>query len=56
LDGGLDDLLRRLVETGVDDLETGLTQRPGDDPGTTVVTVETRLGHDHPVGTLHRCR
>ena len=48
LDRGLDDLLRRLVQPGVDDLHAGVAQRPRDDLGTTVVTVEPGLGDDHP--------
>jgi hypothetical protein len=46
--------LGRLVETGVDDLEPAVAQRPGDDLGPPVVSVEARLGHDHPVGTFHQ--
>ena len=56
LDDGRGDLLRRLVQPGVDDLEPRLAQRPSDDPGPTVVTVEARFGYHHPVGTLHRLR
>ena len=50
---GLDHLLGGLVQAGVDDLEPAVAQRPGDDLGPPVVTVEARLGHDHPVGTFH---
>ena len=46
LDRGLDDLLRRLVQTGVDDLHPGVAQRPRDDLRAAVVPVETRL-RDH---------
>ena len=45
LDGGLDDLLGRLVQARVDDLVAGVAQRPGDDLGAAVVPVESRLGH-----------
>ncbi len=33
LEDGLGDLLGRLVQAGVDDLEAGVAQGPGDDPG-----------------------
>ena len=46
LDGGLDDLLRRLVQAGVDDLHARVAQRAGDDLGAAVVTVEPGLGDD----------
>src|SRR5207248_7724058 len=46
LDRGLDDLLRRLVEPGVDHLHAGVAQRPRDHLGATVVPVETDL-RDH---------
>jgi hypothetical protein len=35
------------VEAGVDDLHAGVAQGAGDDLGASVVSVETRLGHDH---------
>ena len=50
LDGRLDDLLRRLVQAGVDDLHAGVAQRPRDDLGAAVVAVEARLGHDDADG------
>ena len=53
LDDGLNHLLGRLVEAGVDDLEPAVAQGPGDDLGPPVVPVEAGLGHDHPVGTFH---
>ena len=53
LHDSLDHLLGGLVQAGVDDLEPAVAQRTGDDLGAPVVTVETRLGHDHPVGTFH---
>src|SRR5262245_3039060 len=40
------DLLRRLVQAGVDDLEAGVAERAGHDLGPTVVAVEPRLGDD----------
>src|SRR5205823_3833711 len=43
LDRGLDDVLRRLPEPGVDDLHAGIAQRAGDDLGPTVVAVESRF-------------
>jgi hypothetical protein len=44
LEGGVDDHLRRLPEAGVDNLHTGVAQRPGDDLGSSVVAVQARLG------------
>ena len=46
LDHGLDDLLGRLVQAGVDHLHAGVAQRAGDDLGAAVVPVEAGLGHD----------
>ena len=58
LQGGLDDLLRRLVQAGVDDLHARVTQRAGDDLRPSVVAVQAGLrdddadlavlGHDAP--------
>src|SRR5206468_2064187 len=45
LDRRLDDLLRGLVQPGVDDLVPGVPQGPGDHLGAAVVAVESRLGH-----------
>src|SRR4051794_6514659 len=53
LDDGLDDLLRRLVQAGVDDLHAGVAQRTGHHLGAPVVPVETRLGDDHPDAVVH---
>jgi hypothetical protein len=49
-DGGLDDLLRGLVQAGVDDLHPGVAQRPGDDLRAPVVPVQARLGDDDAQG------
>ena len=49
----LDDLVGRLVEAGVDDLEPGVTEGPGDDLGSSVVPVQTGLGDYHSIGALH---
>ena len=46
LDRGLDDLLRRLVQAGVDDLDAGVAQRAGHHLGAAVVAVEPGLGDD----------
>ena len=43
LDRRLDDLLRRLVQAGVDDLHAGVAQRPRHDLRAAVVAVETGL-------------
>ena len=44
---------RRLVEPGVDHLESVVTQRPRDRLRTSVVPVEAGLGHDDSVRPLH---
>ncbi len=53
LQHGLGDLLGRLVQTGVDDLETVVAQGPGDGLGATVVAIETGFRHDDAVRALH---
>ncbi len=53
LQRGLGDLLRRLVQARVDDLEATVTQGARDDLGPTIVTVETRLGDHHSIPALH---
>ena len=45
--GRLDDLLGGLVQAGVDHLDPGIPQGPGDDLGASVMAVEAGLGHDH---------
>src|SRR3954453_14139947 len=47
LDDGLHDLLRRLVQPGVDDLHAGVPERAGDHLRPTVVPVEAGFGDDH---------
>ena len=54
LDGRLDDLLGRLVQPGVDDLDAGVTQRSRDDLGAAVVPVEAGLG-DHDADRADGC-
>jgi hypothetical protein len=46
LDRGGHDLLGRLVESGVDDLEAPVAQGARDDLGAAVVPVEPGLGND----------
>ena len=46
LQGGADDLLRRLPQAGVDDLHAGVAQRARDHLGAAVVPVEPGLGDD----------
>ena len=53
LHGRLGDLLGRLVQPGVDDLEAVVPQRPGDGLGPPVVPVEAGLGHDDSIGAIH---
>ena len=54
LQRGLGDLLGRLVQTGVDDLEAMVAQRTGDGLGAAIVTVETGLCHDNTIRPLHK--
>ena len=54
LERGLRDLLRRLVEARVDDLEAGVAQGPRDGLGPPVVAVEPRLGDHHAIGPFHQ--
>jgi hypothetical protein len=61
LDRRLHDLLRRLVQTRVDHLHAGVSQRPRDDLRAPVVAVETGLRDHHSdlpghgVGSIRRC-
>ena len=54
LNDGLRDLLGRLVQTGVDDLEPRVTQGPRDDLCATVVSVEAGFGDDDPIAAIHK--
>ena len=47
LDRGRDDLLRSLVQTGVNHFETGIAKGAGDDLGAAVMAVQTRFSHQH---------
>jgi hypothetical protein len=47
LNRGLDNLLRSLVKSGVDDFHPRVTQGACDDLGPPVVAVETGLSDDH---------
>jgi hypothetical protein len=53
LQDGLGDLLRRLVQTGVDHFEAVIAQGPGDGLGATVVAIETGFRHDDAIRALH---
>src|SRR5205823_698818 len=46
-----------LMQAGVDDLHTGVPQRPRDDLRSAIVAVKTRLGHHHAdrTGHSHHC-
>jgi hypothetical protein len=46
LNGGFDNLLRRLVQTGVDDLHAGITQGTGNYLRAPVMPVKSGLGHN----------
>ena len=54
LHDGRRDLLRRLVEAGVDDLHAGVAQAAGDDLRAAVVAVQARLGDDDADRAVHR--
>ena len=54
LDDGLDDLLRCLVKSGVDDFETGVPQRPRDDLRAPIVSIETGFGDYDSLRALHQ--
>ena len=49
LHGRRNDLLGCLAQTGVDDLETGIPQRPRHDLGAPVVAIKPGLGDENPV-------
>ena len=53
LDRRLHDLLRRLVEAGVDHLHSRIAQRACDDLRASIVAVEPRLGDDDPDLSVH---
>ena len=48
LDGGFDDHRRRLADAGIDHFHASVAQRPRDHLGAPVVSIEARLGHQHP--------
>src|SRR5262245_378760 len=50
---GHDDLFRRLVEAGVDNLHPRVSERPRDDLRSPVVAVETRFGDDNAYFSGH---
>ncbi len=47
LNGGAYDLLRRLMATGIDDFETGITKGTGHYSSAAVVAVQTWLGNQY---------
>jgi len=55
LQRGLRDLLGRLVQARVDDLEPVIAQGSGDGLRATIVPVETRFGDNDSIGPLHEC-
>ena len=52
LDRDTDDLGRRPVQAGVDDLHAGISQRPRDDLDAPVMAVEADLAKQHPDRTV----
>src|SRR5262245_30514045 len=46
LQRGRHDLLGCLAKAGIDDFHPGIAQRPGDDLGAAIMTIETGLGND----------
>ena len=55
LNGGRNNLLRSLVQPGVNDLETCVAEGTGDDLGTAVVTVQARLSNKYPKCSFSHC-
>jgi hypothetical protein len=53
LQHGLGDLLRSLMEPGVDDFEAVVTERSGDRLGAAVVPIEAWLGDHDSIRALH---
>ena len=43
----MNDHLRRLTKAGIDDLHSGIAQRPRNDLGAAVVAVKAGLGYKH---------
>jgi len=54
LEGGLGDLLRRLMQTRVDDLEAVVTQGAGDGLRATIMAIKTRLCHHNSIRPIHK--
>jgi hypothetical protein len=54
LDDRLDNLLGRLVQAGVDDLEAGVAQGPCDDFGPAIMAIQTGLGDNDSIRAFHR--
>ena len=53
LNRGRHDLFRRLKQSGVNHLETGVTERTSDDLRSTIVAIEPGFRHDDAVRALH---
>jgi histone H3/H4 len=53
LDGRVGDLFRRLVQTGVDELEPRVAKDAGDHLAPAVMAVQARLGDDDPKLARH---
>ncbi len=47
LEGGVDDLFRRLAQAGVDDFHAGVPEGAGNHLCPPVVTIQTRFGYKH---------
>jgi hypothetical protein len=54
LDDGLDNLLGRLMQAGVDHLKSGIAKRAGNHFGAPIVTVEAGFGDYDPIRALHQ--
>jgi hypothetical protein len=54
LDDGLDNLFGSLVQSGIDDFESGVAKRAGDHLGASIVTVEAGFGDYDPIRALHQ--
>src|SRR5262245_31526102 len=56
LKGRVDDHFRRLVQPRINDLETSVSQGPGDHLRTAIVTVQTRFADEYSDFAFHKCR
>ena len=53
MNDGLDDLVRCLMQTGVDNFKSFITQCTRNDLGATIMAIKTWLSNNNSIGTLH---